>query len=1787
MVEPQEYAGAETKVRHRPPSGHFRTQQAAEVEAPSYLTNRERGQWKPPRHERRRSSATFVGPGKGSDRRSSSLQAVARHSLNASNVYITNAQSGRSGDIGRRSSIPYYGGVVGRARMSSVMVTPDDELEINQNSNSILREEVLAKVPSVQVRPPLLRPHDEPVRFHFTLADEGSIESEPETNADVLYTDYVKVHGSHRAALQQKFRDEEAEVDHQAWLVRKEEFEIYTKKEAEREKERRWTRGLPRQARNVKEAIHLERFRKLERLELHMSERDDVDQLVHQAPYTNRLDLQGKLKDNNIELFEALMQDERTLRVIEARLARNCLREVPEKLHIHLPLLQVLDLSQNLLENLPADLEKLTNLQELNIQYNKFEEVPQCVYSLPKLSIFIAGGNTFLDLHYRIARAKTLKRLSLDNNKIVTLPLALSELTHCEYLNLNHNNLETLALFPPPAYTSMTVEELRDDLKNWKPIVDPRTGEKGFIHQHTRKGRRSLTALYDEAMLDQDPELEGFDVNGEDAMARFISGNSEPSKNSSSNTVNQKTSPPDPSILTKLDLSKIVDKTRINKRRLKQRQALAQAKKPEWKYWINDENGSTEYGNLVTNEVIRQGIPRVLDRWNTLEHLRELFLNCNQLTDLPASLGKLPRLERLEASQNRLVFIPEEVTLLPQLRFLVLRENRLEVLPTTIGRLSQLEQLELSGNCIRDIPSSMRQCINLRILNLTTNNIEELNSGIGDLPNLTDLSLIDNPHLRHPSPDVARQGAAAILWDCRNREKLRLIGPPPPAVLRENVGVSGEHHVVEGLYHKKLSVIFERARVTGILKLHFFGLRALPDQTFSLTRLRELRISGHATIRAIPKHVSRLHSLQVLSFPANALESLPETLAFWKPLQELTELDFSDNRIVKLPAAIHVLSKLKVINVNGNLIEEIDGKVFSGGLAKSLQRILLNSNRIRELPSEISELSELQDLQLTYNCLSALPKEIGSLEKLERLYLSRNQIQKLPSSLGDLPYLRSLQVASNKLTRLQPRLWRGKLRFSLEILHIQINEICELPSEMHELQALKQIIFDGNPIISPPLSLNGRTWAATEVVEYCAERHRRRKMIVALLREAAERDNHFDVDPLKLTPVCNGAVIDKHQYLGPEEKKEVDLLLDHFLNGRYYQNSKSGFDVTKRVCDIFDACRNAKLRIVLDDFVRLIEVLHQNGLLLKEDFYAKSRVSFGRNHDPVNCYALRLSAFYRESREESASDIDNDEDDISDLSSLSESSLGFGDGADAGDESDDDDIDAAFEAPNLVQAAAALPRQVRFVFEHDQTLLELALQTYRGPYGQVAWLKAPYNFETNKLEYREYIEVLEEVIPKEHHQEHGLIDSDVESDASSIGSNAANFAHGELESKSGGPETAVARSLGFESLEHRGSTLLKSVKVQERFSSLRKSISANVNLASAQQNLVLAQQNFQTAKESVRVALDEQHRSLSLLPPRAMFEAARKKLAVFLKFRPRSPFAPPLPIKVYNFQPSSKEEHEDILLLAQFLYTIAESKRREAEEILIAFAKRRAQKTFLEWCGRNDGKKRLNAVAVDRIGRASEVYSFTKASLHDARDNLSVAEGSLQEAQDRVKAFESGAPVHMHRIKNQKKALKLIADSEGELEMMTKRVATLEKKLQAAQARKRLKLKQMVNTTREEVLEIVLQRATVLCVHERRIQALQQRWRRPWDGENGSDFEVWKLTRKRAMVDQGIEDPTAMITDEDMEDPPPDDIIHVMFDPYAYDSFFEMLDQEGSSNEEADENEEVGQEDIEDIADDP
>ncbi|CAD8206714.1 unnamed protein product [Paramecium pentaurelia] len=134
-------------------------------------------------------------------------------------------------------------------------------------------------------------------------------------------------------------------------------------------------------------------------------------------------------------------------------------------------------------------------------------------------------------------------------------------------------------------------------------------------------------------------------------------------------------------------------------------------------------------------------------------------------------------------------------------------------------------------------------------------------------------------------------------------------------------------------------------------------------------------------------------SNQLLYSTAPVLDTLSELLL---------DLDLSNNLLHQFPNQLKTYTKLKILNLSFNQIQQIPIKFH----LPNLEKLILSDNQIKQLPSSLFKLNTLKELNLNNNNIEYLPSELFDL-KLIYLGLRSNMFTTIPARFNEI--LESLQ----------------------------------------------------------------------------------------------------------------------------------------------------------------------------------------------------------------------------------------------------------------------------------------------------------------------------------------------------------------------------------------------------------------------------------------------------------------------------------------------------------------------------------------------------------------------------------------------------------------------------------------------------------------------------------------------------------------------------------------------------------------------------------------------------------
>ncbi len=254
-----------------------------------------------------------------------------------------------------------------------------------------------------------------------------------------------------------------------------------------------------------------------------------------------------------------------------------------------------------------------------------------------------------------------------------------------------------------------------------------------------------------------------------------------------------------------------------------------------------------------------------------LKNLRVLEITACNLTNVPASIQKISRLEVLNLSNNQLSILPKQIGELKSLRSLKIAANKFSLLPPEISELINLEELYLSDNQLTDLPVGVEKLSKLKTLQIKGNNFDN--------------------------------GVPNVLTNLTQIEKLEL-------TLQANMG-------------KGMNAIAQIKNLNELKLVCAYNVETLPLEITKLRGLETLSIANIPHVFNWEKSMtflSLLPGFKNLILSGNNLKSLDQSIE--KLYLNLETLDLSNNQLSELPEGFYRLNNLKKISLADNPLPE-------------------------------------------------------------------------------------------------------------------------------------------------------------------------------------------------------------------------------------------------------------------------------------------------------------------------------------------------------------------------------------------------------------------------------------------------------------------------------------------------------------------------------------------------------------------------------------------------------------------------------------------------------------------------------------------------------------------------------------------------------------------------------------------------------------------------------------------------------------------------------------------------
>ncbi|XP_071960765.1 uncharacterized protein [Antedon mediterranea] len=230
--------------------------------------------------------------------------------------------------------------------------------------------------------------------------------------------------------------------------------------------------------------------------------------------------------------------------------------------------------------------------------------------------------------------------------------------------------------------------------------------------------------------------------------------------------------------------------------------------------------------------------------------------------------------------------------------------------------------------------------------------------------------------------------------------------------------------------------------------LNYRHLQKLPADVCRLTDLQWLNLNVNRLFD-LPDELQQLVRLRWLYLESNKFEHFPRILC---KVPSLVRLYFSSNALSTLPTDVKDLRCLRLLDLSDNNFKDFPSAICCSEL-KLLDKLFIDNNQLKCIPSEISKLIGLKSLWMNNNQIEWLPQSTAELVNLEELQIKNNSLHGLPAYLAPgLNKLTSIEWEGNRLTLAlrgpisrgvgdlrQYQIWAREMALSKEMVEFRSN----------------------------------------------------------------------------------------------------------------------------------------------------------------------------------------------------------------------------------------------------------------------------------------------------------------------------------------------------------------------------------------------------------------------------------------------------------------------------------------------------------------------------------------------------------------------------------------------------------------------------------------------------------------------------------------------------------------------------------------------------------------------------
>lgn len=492
------------------------------------------------------------------------------------------------------------------------------------------------------------------------------------------------------------------------------------------------------------------------------------------------------------------------------------------------------------------------------------------------------------------------------------------------------------------------------------------------------------------------------------------------------------------------------------------------------------------------------------ERWWDQVDLRKLILASNQLKSIPGDIQHVCALTVLDAHDNQIESISEEIGILKELYKIHLSHNKIAKLPNSFFNLDQLKVLLLTSNEIQELPEEFGQLSNIEELQMSENKLITLPESFGNLKKLQKLNLSKNQLERFPEcfsnlvslidldvssnkltglPNGFGQLTSLSILECRNNQiaifnsfneptsiKQLFLGNNRITELDDDVFNKMPQLVSLDLRDNRISTLSEAiCNLPTLERIDLTNnfLSTLPYVIGNMT-LKSLSLDGNP-LRGIRRDVVAKGTQHVLAYlksriPPPPVEKPAEEaeLKRGKIMEEQAKNINNNEENAKSLNPEENTSSNDSVSTNQPIAREPSKEAIDSYLVATT-KVLTHSANSPTIPGDVwLPGAKITKVDFSKNTLTEFPsKMFDYADTMAEFNLSRNKLPSIPPALGELKKLTFIDLSNNMLTSLPVEI--NQLLHLLQIT-LSYNRFTKIPPELFQCPKLQTLLLANNQV---------------------------------------------------------------------------------------------------------------------------------------------------------------------------------------------------------------------------------------------------------------------------------------------------------------------------------------------------------------------------------------------------------------------------------------------------------------------------------------------------------------------------------------------------------------------------------------------------------------------------------------------------------------------------------------------------------------------------------------------------